>query len=136
MAKHVLAAAMVAVLALTGSGRADDKKPAKAPLPRADSVEWDVTVVEDSPSLKLIKREVKTGQVVWLVENRKSLPNGLLYTFVAEFLDEDGVKLFAIQVPCDLFPANWREGERNRLILELPQAGKWKNVTKVVIKGG
>jgi len=134
VAKHILGAAVIAFVACAGSGRADDKAPPKDPFPREDSVEWDVATFEDSPSFKLIKRDVKTGQVIWVLENRKDLPNGVLYAFVAEFLDEDGVKLAAVKVPCEQFPANWREGERNRVILELPQADKWKKVRKVVIK--
>jgi len=133
VAKHMLTAAAVVVLALAGSARAEDKAPPKAPLP-GDSVEWDVAVFEDSPAFKLIKRDVKTGQVIWLLENKVNLPNGVHYCMVADFLDEDGVKLVSVQVPCDQFPANWKEGERNRFILGLPPAEKWKKVRKVVVK--
>lgn len=134
MAKHILAAGLIALVTLAGPGRADDKEPPKAPLPRASSIEWDVAVLEDSPVLKLIKRDVKTGQVIWLLENKKSLPNGLLYCIVADFLDEDGVKIASAEVPADLFPYNWREGERNRLVLALPPEEKMKKVRKVVLR--
>lgn len=129
---------VLGLMILSGFARGEEKaekdKAPKAPLPRAESVEWDVDAFEDAAAFKLIKREVKTGQVVWVLENKSDLLNGLLYTFVAEFFDEDGVKLMSAEVKCEQFPVNWREGERNRVILELPRAEKWKNATKVVIK--
>jgi hypothetical protein len=132
-----MAVAVIASMALAGwsvAASEKEKKPAKAPLPRVESVEWDVAVFEESPTFTVVKRDVKTGQVVWLLENKKAIPNGLLYCIVADFLDEDGVKLATTEVGADQFPYNWREGERNRVILQLPQAEKWKKVTKVVVK--
>jgi hypothetical protein len=131
---------MAVVVALAASlGRADDKTPAKdpakAPLPRADSVEWDVATFEDSAAVKTVKREVKNGQVVWVLENRRDLGPEIVFGYQAEFFNEDGVKLMSVGIRWDPFPGNLRQGERNRLILELPQAEKCKNIRKVVIKG-
>ena len=134
MAKHILTVAVIAFLGFAGTARTDDKEPPKAPLPGGKTIEWDVAAVEDSPVLKLIKRDVKSGQVTWLLENKKNLPGGLLYCYIAEFLDEDGVKLAEIQVPTDQFPVNWKEGERNRLVLQLPPEAKMKKVRKVVVR--
>jgi hypothetical protein len=141
----VMMAVFVALVA--GTGRADDKAPAtpaketakesaKAPLPRADSVEWDVATFEDSAVVKTVKREVKSGQVVWVLENRRDLGTDVVFGYQAVFLDEDGVKLLSVGLRWEPFPGNLRAGDRNRLILELPAADAWKNVRKVVIKGG
>jgi hypothetical protein len=133
MTRHILTAA-IAFVSFAGAGRGDDKAPPKAPLPRAGSVEWDVAILEDSALLKVIKRDVKAGQVTWLMENRKNLPTGALYCIVADFLDEDGVKLVSVPVAVDPFLYNYQEGERNRLVLALPAEEKMKKVRKVVIK--
>jgi hypothetical protein len=129
--------AAVMVLGIVGFAakpvRADEKKP--APLPHEKIVEWDVSAFEESSTFKSIKRDIKNGQVVWVLENRKMLGNEYLFGYRAEFLDEDGVKLWAVEIRWEQFPVNWQEGERNRLILELPKAEKWKTVRRVVIKG-
>ena len=135
MLKHVVA--VVVVMGFSdGVARADEKKPAKAPLPRAESVEWDVAVFEDSAAFQAVKREVKNGQVVWVLENRRNLGTEVIFGYRAEFLDEDGVKLSAVEVRWGQLLANLMQGERNRLILELPKPEAWKGVRKVVIKGG
>ena len=131
----IFASATVMALLCLATARADEKKPTKSPLPHEKSVAWDVTAFEESSAFKTVKREVKNTQVVWVLENRKMLGNEYLFGYRAEFLDEDGVKLWAIEIRWEQFPVNWQEGERNRLILELPKAEKWKNVSKVVIKG-
>ena len=71
-----------------------------------------------------------------MLENRKDIGPEAVFGYRAEFLDEDGVKLFAVGVATNPFPQNLRLGERNKYILELPRAEHWKNVKKVVIKGG
>jgi hypothetical protein len=135
MLKHVVAAAVVLGFA-GGEVRADEKKPAKAPLPHADTVTWDVSAFENSAAFEAVKREVKNGQVVWVLENRRNLMNEFLFGYRAEFLDEDGVKLSAVEIRWGQLLANLMQGERNRLILELPKPEAWKNVSKVVIRGG
>lgn len=134
--QRVVVVAVIAFLSAAGSGRVDEKKPPKAPLPREDSVKWDVATFEDSATFTATKRDVKNGEVVWVLENRKDLAVEHVFGYHAEFLDEDGVKLFAVAIGSEPFPPNLRLGERNRFVLELPKAEKWKNVKKVVIKTG
>ena len=134
--KRVLFVAAVTFLTLGASGRADDKKPAKPPLPREDAVKWDVATFEESATYTFVKREAKTGELVWVLENRKDLATEHLFGYRAEFLDEDGVKLFDVGIASAPFPTNLRLGERNRFMLELPRGEKWKGVKKVVIRSG
>ena len=134
--KRVLVVAAVAFLTLGAAGHADDKKPAKPPLPREESVKWDVATFEESATYAYVTRDVKNGELVWGLENRKDLATEHLFGYQAEFLDEDGVKLFAVGIATSPFPTNLRLGERNRFILELPRAEQWKGVKKVVIKRG
>ena len=134
--KRVLAVAVVAFLTLTASGRAEDKKPAKPPLPRADTVKWDVSVFEESATYTFVKRDEKNGEVTWVLENRKDIGSEHIFGYRAEFQDEDGVKLFAVGIAMSPFPTNLRQGERNRFILAVPRPEHWKGVKKVVIRGG
>lgn len=140
MIKRVAAFTMVAFLFAAGSGWAEDKKPAKDPpkdpLPRADSVKWDVTTFEESATFTVTKREVKGGELIWVLENRKDIATEHIFGYTADFFDEDGVKLFSVGIATNPFPTNLRLGERNRYTLELPKAESWKNVKKVVIKNG
>jgi hypothetical protein len=151
MVRRVVTMAVVVVLT-TGLGRADDEASAKgsgkvsaregtteaadSPLPRANSAEWDVATFEDSAVVKTVKWEVKSGQVVWVLENKRDLGTDVVFGYHAVFLDEDGVKLMSVGLRWEPFPGNLSAGERNRLILELPAAEKWMNVRKVVVKGG
>jgi hypothetical protein len=134
--KRIVTIAMIAFLAVGGSGRAEEKKPAKPPLPHGDSVKWDVATFEDSATFTFVKRDVKNGEVVWVLENRKDLPTEFIFGYRAEFLDEDGVKLFEVGIASQPFPPNLRLGERNRFILVVPRAENWKGVKKVVVRGG
>ena len=134
--KRVVAIAVVAFLVVGGTGRAEDKKPAKPALPREDSAKWDVATFEESATFTFVKREVKNGEIVWVLENRKDIPQELVLGYQAGFFDEDGVKLFALDVRMEPFPPNLRLGERNRFILVVPRAEQWKNVKKVVIRNG
>lgn len=139
MFKRLVAVGLVAFLAVAGLGRAEDKKPKdppKDPLPRTDSVKWDVTTFEDSPMFVHVKREVKGGEVVWVLENRKDIATDHIFGWKAVFLDDDGVKLFEVGIATTPFPPNLRLGERNRYTLELPRPENWKGVKQVVIKGG
>jgi hypothetical protein len=129
-----VAVALVAFLVVGGAGHAEEKKPAKPALPHADTVKWDVGRFEESATYTFVKREVKNGEVVWVLENRKDLATEHIFGYSAEFLDEDGVKLFAAGIATEPFPPNLRLGERNRFVLVLPRAEYWKNVRKVVIK--
>jgi hypothetical protein len=136
-----LLSAVALFLALASSALGDDKdsqnqKGRKAPLPRASTVRWDVTVLEDSPTYEVVKREVKGNTVTWVLENKRALGTEITFGYQAALYDEDGVKLATIGIEVDPFLMNMSRGERNRFNLHMPQPEKWKNIRKVVIKNG
>jgi hypothetical protein len=138
--KIVFSAATL-LLALTGSALADgkdgeDKKARKDPLPRTNTVKWDLAILEDSPAYEVVKREVKGNTVSWVLENKRDLGTEITFGYQAALYDADGVKLATIGIEVDPFLMNMPKGERNRFNLHLPQPEKWKNVRKVVIKNG
>jgi hypothetical protein len=134
--KYALSAAVVVVLALAGSARTDEKAPAKAPLPREGKVQWDIETFERSAAFTVVKREVKGNQVIWVLQNKRDLGTEITFGYQAAFFDEDGVKIFTLEIETDPFLLNMPKGERNRFILTLPKDEKWKDARKVVIKNG
>jgi hypothetical protein len=125
------------VLALTvGRGWSDEKAPAKVPLPYETTVKWDLDTFEKSPAFKLVKREVKENQVIWILENRRNLGTEITFGYQAAFYDEDGIQLFKVEFETHPWFLNMPQGERNRFVLNLPKSEKWKLVRKVVIKNG
>ncbi len=133
--KRTLSVMVVLSLALAGYVRAEDKGPAKDPLPYEGSVKWDVQYFEESATFALVKRQVKGGQLIFVLENKQNLGIEYVFGYHAEFRDEDGVTLFALQFGSEPFPGNLMKGERNRFSINLPQREKWKDVREVVIKG-
>ena len=136
-----LFSAATLLLALASSALADgkdgeDKKARKDALPRASTVKWDVTVLEDSAASEVVKHEVKGNKVSWVLENKRDLGTEITFGYQAALYDADGVKLATIGIEVDPFLMNMPKGERNRFNLHLPQPEKWKNVRKVVIKNG
>jgi hypothetical protein len=134
--KRALPMAMSLSLALAAYGRAEEKEPPRDPLPHQDKVEWDVRLFEESTTFELVKRQVKSNQVIWILENKQDLGLDIVFGYVAEFCDADGVKLGAVEIQCEPFLMNLRKGERNRAILNLPYQEKWKGIRKVVLRGG
>jgi hypothetical protein len=127
---------VVAMLALIGPARSDNKSPVNAQLPREPKVKWDLDVFEKSPAFHLVKREVKDNQVVWILENRRDLGTEIVFGFQAAFFDEDGVKMFTTEFETEPSLLNMSRGERNRFTLHLPREEKWSLARKVVIKNG
>lgn len=139
--KRSISAAAILLLALAGvawsdSRDGDNKKVRKDPLPRASTVEWDVTLFEDSPAFEVIKREVKGNTVTWILENKQALGTEITFGYQGTLYDADGVKVGVIGIEVEPFLMNMSKGERNRFNLHLPQPDKWKGVRKVVIKNG
>jgi hypothetical protein len=139
--QRVTSVAVILSLALAGfawgdSREAGEKKEARDPLPRASQVGWDVRVFEESPSFKVVKREVKGDQVTWVLENKRDLGTEILFGYQAALYDEDGVKLKTIGIEVEPFLMNMPKGERNRFTLHLPPQDKLKELRKVVIKNG
>ena len=132
--KRALSIAFVLAVALIGHG--DDKKPVRDALPRAEAVEWDLQVLENSPAYEVVKREVKGNTVTWVLENKRALGVEITFGYQAAFLDADGVRLFTVAVETEPFLMNMSKGERNRFVLNLPRAETWKVARKVVIKNG
>jgi hypothetical protein len=132
--KRSLSVAFVLTIALVSQG--DDKKPVRDAMPRAEAVEWDLQVLEDSPTYAVVKREVKGNTVTWVLENKRNLGTEIVFGYQAAFLDADGVKLFTVGIETDPFLMNMPKGERNRFVLNLPRAEVWKAARKVVIKNG
>jgi hypothetical protein len=133
--------AVILSLALAGSTwgdsrKGDEEKGARDPLPRASKVKWDVRVFEDSPSFRVVKREVKGNRITWILENKRNLGTEITFGYQADLLDEDGVKVGSIGVECVPFLLNTFQGERNRYNLHMPPPDKLKGVRKVVIKNG
>ena len=126
----------LASIALADGKDAEDNKARKDAIPRASSVKWDVTVLEDSAAYEVVKREVKGNKVSWVLENKRDLGTEITFGYQAALYDADGVKLATIGIEVDPFLMNMPKGERNRFNLHLPQPEKWKNVRKVVIKNG
>jgi hypothetical protein len=129
------------LLALASSALADcqdgkDNKARKDALPRASSVKWDVTVLEDSAASEVVKHEVKGNKVSWVLENKRDLGTEITFGYQAALYDADGVKLATIGIEVDPFLMNMPKGERNRFNLHLANPEKWKNARKVVIKNG
>jgi hypothetical protein len=140
--KHVSSVAVILSLALAGWTWADDsrkgseKKEAKNPLPQANKIEWDVRGFEESPSFRVVKREVKQNQVTWVLENKRNLGTEIQFGYQASLYDEDGVRLTKIGIEVEPFLMNLSQGERNRFTLHLPPPDKLKGVRKVVINNG
>jgi hypothetical protein len=135
-----VSSALILSLALAGSswgapGEGNDKTENGEPLPWAGKVEWNVRVFEESPSFKVVKREVKRNKVVWVLENRRPLGTEITFGYQAALYDEDGVKVATIGIETDPFLLNMPRGERNRFTLYLPP-DKLKGVGRVVIKNG
>jgi hypothetical protein len=128
---------LAAVLTSVGAGavQADDKKPAKAPLPHEGQVAWDVQLFEASATFEVVKREVKGNQVIWVLENKRDLGTEITFGFHAAFCDEDGVRLLTVEVEAEPFLLNLPKGERNRFVLTMPKQDQWKNIRKVVLTG-
>src|SRR5262245_14035428 len=111
--KRVLSAAVL-VLSLVGAGRvaADDTpKPVKHPLPRANSVKWDVTAFEDHPSFEVVKREIKGNTITWILANKRSLGTEITFGWQAALYDDDGVKVGVIGIEVEPFLMNTQKGE-------------------------
>jgi len=139
--KSLMSAAAIVVLAACGAAWADSqdgeaKKIRKDPLPRASTVQWDVTTFEDSPAFEVVKREVKGNTITWVLENKQGLGTEIVFGWQGTLYDEDGVKVGVIGIEVDPFLMNMAKGERNRFSLHMPQPDKWKGVRKVVIKNG
>jgi hypothetical protein len=139
--KQVLSAAAILCLALVSSAGADsndgkEKKSHKDSLPRESTVQWEVQVLEDSPSFEVVKREVKGNTVTWVLENKRNLGTEIVFGYQAMLYDQDGVRLGTIGIEINPSIMNMPKGERNRFLLHLPQPDKWKNVRKVIIKNG
>jgi len=126
----------LASFALADGKDGEDKKARKDPLPRANSVTWDTSILEDSPAFDVVKREVKGNTVSWVLENKRALGTEITFGYQAALYDVDGVKLATIGIEVDPFLMNLPKGERNRFNLHLPQPEKWKHARKVVIKNG
>jgi hypothetical protein len=138
--KRVLSGAVILSLAVAGSAlgnpRDDDEKAeASDPLPRANKVEWNVRVFEESPAFKVVKRQVKPNRVIWVLENKRNLGTEIIFGYQAALFDQDGVKVGAIGIDTEPSLLNMSRGERNRFILHLP-SDTLKQVHKVVIKNG
>jgi hypothetical protein len=109
------------------------KKTPRDPLPGADKITWDVKTLEESPLLDVVRREVKGRKVIWLLQNTEDNPGGVLF-YRADFLDDDGVTLRSVGlVPDQSTTHNWRAGERNRLVLTLPEMPDLEKTRRVVI---
>jgi hypothetical protein len=139
--QRVLSAVVMLVLALVSSARGDsremdEKTGTKDPLPRTAKVEWDVRIFEESPSFKVVKREVKGNRVTWVLENQRNLGTEIVFGYQLALFDEDGVKLTTLEIGCEPFPLNLPKGERNRFTLYLPPEDKLKELRKAVIKNG
>ena len=132
--KRIILVTVVATFVLAARG--EDKKPVRDALPRADAVEWDLQVFEDSPAFTVAKREVKGNTITWVLENKRDLGTEILLGYQAAFVDADGVKLFTVGIEVSPFLMNLSKGERNRYVLNLPRAESWKAARKVVIKNG
>ena len=127
----------VAILAVALAGvRAEDRKTVKDALPKADAVQWDLRVFEESPTYSVVKREVKSNSVTWVLENKRNLGTEITFGYQAAFYDADGVKLGTVDIEVEPFLMNMPKGERNRFVLHLPKAESWKDARKVVIKNG
>ncbi len=129
-------ALFMAALVRADSDDAASKKVKRDPLPRQSTVQWDVTMFEDSPAYQVVKREVKGNTVTWILENKRNLGTEITFGYQAAMYDADGVKLGTIEIEVNPFLMNMPKGERNRFNLHLPQPEKWKAVRKVVIKNG
>ena len=123
-------------VALAEPGYGEDKKETKDALPRESSVKWDVQVLEDGPTLSVVKREVKGNKVTWVLENKRNLGTEITFGYQAALYDEDGVKLETIGIETEPFLLNMMKGERNRFTLNLPPEDKLKGGRKAVIKSG
>jgi hypothetical protein len=136
-----ISSAVILSLALTSSAWGDpregnEKMQAKNSLPHANKVEWDVRGFEESPSFKVVKREVKPNRVTWVLENKRNLGTEITFGYQAALYDEDGVKVATIGIETEPFLLNMTQGDRNRFTLHLPPQDKLKDVRKVVIKNG
>lgn len=134
--KRALSVAFALSVALAGPAGAEDKRPAKDALPRADTVHWDLRVFEESPAYEVVKREVKGNRVTWVLENKRNLGTEITFGYQAAFYDADGVKLATVEIDVDPWLMNVPKGERNRFVLHLPKEESWKGARKVVIKNG
>ena len=136
-----LSSALVLSLSLISpaAARADDgneKKQVLDPLPRTPAVQWDVRHFEDGPAFAVVKREVKGNKITWVLENKRALGTEITFGYQAALFDDDGVKLGQIDIETEPWFLNLSKGERNRFVLHLPPAEKWKAVRKVVITNG
>ena len=122
--------------AAAGPDDGHEKKQGFDPLPRTASVRWDVRHFEGGPAFAVVKREVKGDKITWVLENKRALGTEITFGYQAALFDEDGVKLGQIDLETEPWFLNLSKGERNRFVLHLPPAEKWKAVRKVVITNG
>jgi hypothetical protein len=139
--QRVSSVAVALSLALAGFAWGDSRegggsKETKDPLPHASRLKWDVRGFEESPSFAVVKRQVKGGRVIWVLENKRDLGTEITFGYQAALYDEDGVKLATLEITTEPFLLNMSRGERNRFTLNLPPEDKLKGVRKVVIKNG
>jgi hypothetical protein len=132
--KWPAALAVVAALLAGSAGAQGPRKPARDPLPRARKLAWDVRVLEESPYFKVIRREVKGGRVLWLLENTQNIPFATLYGFTAEFIDADGVTFRRYELQHSIVSFNFKAGERNRIWMNLVNPDDLRHAARVVIK--
>src|SRR5262245_35377367 len=132
--KWSVALAVVAGLQAGFAVAQGPKKPVRDPLPRARKLAWDVRVLEKSPYFKVIRREVKGGRVSWLLEHTQNIPFATLYGFTAEFIDADGVTFRRYELQHSIVSVNFKQGERNRIWLNLVNPGDLLYAARVVIK--
>jgi len=119
-----------------GPREGEVKKEVRDELPWQATIKWDVRHFEDGPSFAVVKREVKTNKVTWVLENKRNLGTEITFGYQANLFDEDGVKLGAIGIETEPSLLNLSKGERNRFVLHLPPEEKWKGVRKVLITNG
>ena len=132
-AASVLTVCVVSLV--TGPALAGGEKSVKDPLPAAGKVEWDVRAFEDHPHFKVVKRELRGKQIVWVLENREFVGTSYFVGWQANYLDADGVRVGSVQIRTEPSIRNTSQGERNRFILNLPSPEYLKNIRKVVITG-
>src|SRR5262245_32362993 len=104
--KRVFPIPLTLLIALAGFSRGDDKLPPKDALPQSETVQWDVQVLEESPSYEVVKREVKGNALTWVLENKRGLGTEITFGYQAVFLDGDGVRVLTLNVETEPFLMN------------------------------
>ena len=116
--KRALSVAFVLAVALAGRG--DEKKPVRDPLPRAESVEWDLQIFEDSPAFEVVKRG--QGNTVTGSCRTSGTSASRSHSATRRRSSTPTVKLFTLGIETNPFLMNMPKGERNRFVLNLPRA--------------